>query len=263
MKRRALIASLLVALVGFTLIVVYMRRFEHEASGGAPVSILVATEDIPLGAKITRELVATRRIPEAYVEERHIRSIDVEKVLGIRLSMAVPAGQSILWTDLVTSSEQRRELAGLLQLGMRAATVRADVTSTFGGLLRPGDRVDVFLSTKDQVSSDELVTFPLLQNLLVLSIGGDMGARSGSAEPAMTRQTNQITLAATVQEVATLTHGGKIGDLSLVLRHPDDIMVHEKLPTTSRSDLVAQKPRVVKGPVFDVPPIPSTPDRLQ
>ena len=63
MNRRALVVALLVSLFGAVLLVIYLRRFEDEASGGEPVKLLVARKPIEAGALITDEMLAARAVP--------------------------------------------------------------------------------------------------------------------------------------------------------------------------------------------------------
>lgn len=257
MNRKALIAAGIAALAGLGMLFLYMKRFEAEASGGAPVMVLMATQDIPLGAAITREMVGARPLPSAYLEERHIRSADAERIYGIRVSMGVKANESVLWTDLATTSEQRRDLSALVRSGQRAITVRAGATSSFGGMLRPGDRVDVLLTADrpgaglagvgDLVMSR--VTIPLLQNLLVLAVGRDTGGEDAAPGARPTGrpgvQLNQVTLSATVAQSQTLTYAADRGQLTLILRNPDDIAIIDGLPETSARDILEPERRAV------------------
>lgn len=258
MNRKALIAAGIAALAGLGMLFLYMKRFEAEASGGAPVMVLMATQDIPMGTAITRAMVGARPLPTAYLEERHIRASDAERIYGIRVSMGVKANESVLWSDLATTSEQRRDLSALVRNGQRAITVRAGLTSSFGGMLRPGDRVDVLL-TADRPGSTvagvgdlvmSRVTIPLLQNLIVLAVGRDTGGEQAAtaAHPTAARvgaQPNQVTLSATVAQSQTLTYAADRGELTLILRNPDDIAILDGLPETSARDILEPERRAI------------------
>ncbi len=245
MNRKALLAALVAGLIGLGMLVVYLQRYKEEASGGAPIRVVIARQDIPLGARVTKGMIGLRDLPETYVEDRHIRATDAQRILGVRISMGVKAGESIMWTDLATTSEERRDLSGLVQTGKRAITIRADATSSFGGLLRPGDRVDVLLTTGATESSPESRTLPLLQNLLVLACGQDMGgARSAVTEgPRRSGDMNQVTVAVTIQQAQLLVYAQERGSLSLALRNPDDIAVLEGLPDTTAADILESERR--------------------
>lgn len=240
MNRVALIAALGAALLGLGMLWLYMQRFEAEVSGGPDVALVMATQDIPLGATLTDEMLGIRNLPASYVEERHIRAADAQRIIGVRVSMGVKANESLLWTDLATTSQQRRDLSGLVRNGMRAVTIRADTTSAFGGLLRPGDRVDMLLTTsRDGTAEGNRVTVPLLQNVIVLAVGRDTGMeeiegrRRGSE-----RRFNEVTLSVTVEQAQILTLSESTGTITLTLRNPDDIAILDGLPETTRSDIL-------------------------
>lgn len=230
-RRTAFVAALLSTSVGVVALVLYQERFERAASGGPPVSIVVAAQDLPLGTVLREDVLGARDLPEAYVEPRHIPASEAHRILGLRVSSAVRASESLLWTDLA-NSEQRRDLSGLVDEGQRGFTIRADDTSTFGGLLRPGDRVDVLL-TLEQGSTRE--TAPILQNLLVLATGGDTGGRARPAAPG--RTANQVTLAVTLAQSQTLALAQQQGQISLALRNPEDIRVVDRMPAKTSEGL--------------------------
>src|SRR5262245_6916302 len=118
-----------------------MRRFEEEVRGGEPVDILLARKDIPAGATITAQHLSDYRVPERYTSGRNVIASDLRHVVGTRVSTTVRANEPLLWTD-IARMRQDRSLANLVQPGMVAADVSGQ---TFGGLLGPGDRVDVVL----------------------------------------------------------------------------------------------------------------------
>lgn len=233
MNRIALLLAIALGASGFFLLQRHKQRFEHEVSGGSLVPVVVARQDIPLGAQVTEDLVAVRELPAKYLEDRHILASDARRILGVRTSMGVRANESVLWTDLATASASERSLSGLVQQGMRAVTVRASHGSSLGGLLRPGDRVDLLLTT-ERGSGGE-VTIPLLQNLLVLAVGSDTGAPDGSQMRSLASA--DVTLSATVAQAQALVHASTSGALSLVLRNPDDISVARDLPETTAADI--------------------------
>ena len=111
MDRRALIVALVVALLGAVLLVLYTKRFEREASGGDKVSILIAVKPIERGKQITDDMLGTHPVPQAYVEDRAIKEVDKPKVLSLRVGTTIQAQQTLMWTDLATANEERRDLS--------------------------------------------------------------------------------------------------------------------------------------------------------
>lgn len=247
MKSKAVLAAAGAAVVGLVMLFLYMQRFEAEASGGEAVTVLIATQDIPLGTSLTEAMLAGRELPSAYIEDRHILATEQDRILGVRVVGGVRAGESILWTDLATTSDTSRDLSGLVRAGMRAITIEADQTSSFGGLVRAGDRVDVLMTldrriTGGGVSSTgdtvERVTVPLLQNLLVLAAGEDMGAPTRSTSTSRSSHISQVTLNATLEQAQLLAFASQRGRLSLIMRNPDDIAVLDGLPETTTADII-------------------------
>ena len=244
MTKKAIIAAVACAVAGLVMLFLYMQRFEQEASGGPPVMVLIATRDIPLGTAIAEDMLARHPLPQSYVEDRHIPAAEAQRIIGVRVTSGVKGGESLLWTDLATTSEQRRDLSALVRSGMRAITIRADISSSFGGLLRPGDRVDMLL-TVDR-DTDEHLTIPLLQNLLVLAAGADTGAplRPGERRRTSAGSVSQVTLSVTLEQAAVVALAEEQGDLTLVLRNPNDIEVVENAPDTTTEDIIEPERRV-------------------
>jgi pilus assembly protein CpaB len=262
MNNKAIIAAVGAAVLGIVMLGLYMQRFEDEASGGEPIAVLTALQDIPLGIALSADMVGARPLPASYIEDRHIRVSDQERVMGVRVVSGIRAGESILWSDLATTTDTSRDLSSLVRSGMRAITIQADQSATFGGLVRPGDRVDVLMtltrpSTGASVSLDEdRVTIALLQNLLVLAAGQDTGAIQRTARAPT--QMNDVTLSTTVEQAQLLAFSQQRGRLTLLLRHPDDITVIEGLPETTTDDIIEPERREQRQVSRPRPPTPPT-----
>lgn len=256
LNRVALILALVLAGIGAALLLVYKQRFEKQVSGGRPVAVLVAREEIRLGAMVTEDNVAIRKIPEAYVEERHIRAEDASRIMSLRVSMPVRPNQTLLWSDLVTNSEHRRNLSSLVPKGLRAVRVKVQTTSSFQGLLRPGDRVDVLYTPYSDPKIRGQFTVILLQNVLVLAVGSDTGGDLSEGGRRQQRSFEQATLSVTIEDASILTHATNTGVLSLTLRNPADVTVNDD-PARATSEQVLQRPK--RQPVRRAPTGPKLP----
>jgi pilus assembly protein CpaB len=241
MKRIGLLASLVAALGAAGLMHLYLQRLEAEVSGGPKVPVLVAAENVPVGALLTEKLLALRDLPRAYVEQRHIRAGDIKSIIGVRVSSGLKANEAILWSDLTKFSDHARVLSGLIQNGLRAVAIDGH-SLDFEGLLCPGDRVDVLFSNsgKDESASS---TSTILQNLLVLSVGANIGPSDDAVRPAAVHGAG-VTVSATVEQAQLLTQAQLRGKLTLSLRNTDDIAVVEGVPETYAKDLQAAKDRL-------------------
>jgi pilus assembly protein CpaB len=231
-NKKALLISLVTAIAGVLLAHFYLTRLEQEISGGPKMSVLIAATDLKPGTVLTESLLGVRSMPQAYVGERNISERDARKVVGVRISTRV---KPILWSDVATLSAPGRDLSTAVQEGKRAIALNGN-NVTFDGLLRPGDRVDVLFT---RGAGDETST--LLQNVLVLSVGGRIEVDDGPGGIAMRSSRGAVTLSVSSEEGQLLTQAEQQGALTLVLRNPDDIAIVEGLPKTQREDVI---PRV-------------------
>jgi len=231
-------------MAGFALSHVYLQRLEAEVSGGPKVSVLVVSEDTAVGAVLTEDKLAVRDVPQAYVDERNVRAADAKKILGVRTAGGLRANEAVLWSDLMKFSDHARVLSGLVQSGLRAVTIEARAAD-FDGLLRPGDRVDVLFTTPSKDAETGLTT-TLLQNLLVLSVGGDLGKRDDGTkdEGGAGSHSGTVTLSATLEQAQLLTQAKERGKLGLTLRNPEDMQLVEGVPETGAKDVLAAKDRL-------------------
>ena len=244
MNRRALVIAFIVSILGAALLALYIRRFEEEASGGEPVKLLVAVKPIEAGSLITDEMLATRVVPKAYVEDRAVLEAEKAKVIGLRVGHTVQAQQTVMWTDLAIAMEKGRSLSSLIQPDKRAVTVRTKGNEDKGfALIRPGDRIDVIATMPGEKQSDARSSIVLLQNILVLAVGGDTGSDPLEKQERETRMDLVLSLSLTVPEAQLLALATEKGVLTVALRNPDDVRVTEGLSDINSSALGDSKRR--------------------
>ena len=112
--------------------------------------------------------------------------------------------------------------------GKRAVTIQVDTLSAVGGLISPGDFVDVIASLRvpeeinaEKAKTKEVITV-LFQNLQVLAVGA-LFKPAGGMELYENRQKSKsvnVTLAVSPEEAALLTFAETNGKLQLSLRSP-------------------------------------------
>jgi pilus assembly protein CpaB len=221
MNRRALLIALVVGVLGALLLVLYQRRFELEASGGAKIKLLIAVKRLERGKPILEDAISVREVPLAYVDERSIREADKNKVLGLRLGTTVKEQQLLLWTDLATGSDDRKELSSLVLPGYRAVAVRASRDDSSSSLLRPGDYVDV-IGVLGTGSGEARSAVVLLQRVLVLAIGSETSPDAIDQREKSAQAENLITLSLTLSEAQIIALASERGRLAVAVRHPDD-----------------------------------------
>jgi len=225
MKRTPLLASVALIVGGIIVMFLYQEQYRIERSGGLPVDVVIAAQDIAFGEPVRAEWLATRSLPADYVEDRHILANRIRDLIGLPLAQSVRAGEAIMRTDLSPLSDQQRTLSGEIPQGSRAITLLATQTSAFNGLLRPGDHVDVILTIGDPLRSEGWHNVLLLENVAVLAVGrrlheeetdeGRRGYRLG--------QTTSVTLEVTFQQGALVTQAQQDGRIQLTLRNGNDL----------------------------------------
>lgn len=239
-SRRALLFAALLGLVGVALLMLYLRRFEEEVSGGGRIPLLSVVKPIARGAMITQDMLTTSSVPRAYVEQRAVRLADRDKVLGVRAANALAAQDTLLWSDLALSSDDR-DLSSLVQPGKRAVTVRASEAGSDpagNGLVRPGDYVDVIVTLRSETGAGGSAVV-LLQRVLVLAVGSETQPYAVSdGRSGHTRSLErELTLSLRVEEVQVLSLARERGTLSVALRSPNDAKVIENLADLPASSL--------------------------
>lgn len=226
MYRRALLVALGCAIAAVSLFVLYLKQYERESSGGEPVAVLVVLRALEAGAQITDDALGVKNVPQAYVEDRAVRASDKNRVLGLRVGGLVQPPQTLMWTDLSVTSEERRELSTLVRPGRRAVTISVKNGSA-ATLVRPGDAVDVIAIGEGR--GDGRAAKILLQNVLVLAVAGKTAVdpREGSGREL---REGDLTLSVTLSEAQQLALASERGELSVAVRNVDDAQITERAP---------------------------------
>jgi pilus assembly protein CpaB len=250
MNRRALLISLIAAMACVMLLFLYTRQFEQEMSGGDKIRMLVAVKPIERGKLVSDDMLGTRDVPIAYVENRGVKASERSKIIGISAANTVQTHDLLMWTDLAVNTEER-DLSSLVQQGNRGVTVHAITGEETKGndLIRPGDYVDVVATMPDvgkTAGTDGRSSVVLLQRVLVLAVGMATQAQAavGNAQAANSQPLDMVlTLSLNLQEAQLLALATERGHLSVAVRNPDDTRVIEGIPDMSSAALFDVKAR--------------------
>ncbi|HJL14082.1 MAG TPA: Flp pilus assembly protein CpaB [Sandaracinaceae bacterium LLY-WYZ-13_1] len=231
MNRTLLILSGALVLAGIAVFYVYADTYIEEETGGTRVLVVTAAVDIPFGEPMRASWLQLQELPQAYVEDRHLRASDLRQLIGVPLAQSVRAGEAILRTDLSTLSDQQRTLSGEIPQGMRAVSIDARPESSHAGMLRPGDRVDVILTVGDHRIPDSGRSVVVAQNLLVLSVGRNVQWRwDDDRNRAQRAYRSQVNLEVGLEEAQRLTLARRRGELRLLLRNANDVSELDEPP---------------------------------
>lgn len=178
-----------------------------------PVEIMVAAEPIPANGTLSVANLAKKALPASGAGRRNIRAGEFERILGTRIRWEIDSGEPILWTD-IEAPDAEEILSRTIPTGRRAITMDADPRSSFSGLLRPGDRVDI-LHEREAGGGFR----PLLYEIPVVAV--DRMLR-GLDEREARAETSTITLSVLPEESIPLSHAAHNGKLQYLLRNPGD-----------------------------------------
>jgi pilus assembly protein CpaB len=227
MNRHQIGISAGLALLGTLLLGLHVRRVEDELSGGPRVPLLAVRTSLAAGTVLAAEMLTVREVPAAYVEQRALRASELEHAVGLRLTGALDAADTLLRTDLAVGTEDR-SVSVIVPPGKRAHRVPVIGTGA-SQIVRPGDYVDVFAGTA-----------LLLQKVLVLAVGTNT-ERDGVAGS----DAHLLTFSLSTEQSNLLkTH--EFRGISTVVRNAEDDQVILDLPLPGSRPPPAPAP---SGPV--------------
>lgn len=193
-------------------VVNYKQTFDQERQA---IGVVVAAHDLMVGDVISTQTAQIRNIPKVYVPNDAVLPQNFAAALdGRQVKHPIRMGEPIL--SIHVSSVKIEGLASLLEPGQRAVTIPVDTLDTFSGFLKPGNKVDVYVTVKD---GDRDRTAPLIQNLRVLATGEDI---DDGIDDKNQKKYSEVTLAVTPLEATKVIHAQTVGDLALLLRKPED-----------------------------------------
>ncbi len=233
-RRGLLLLSVALASGGLAASQVHDRERRAAEQIGPPVDVLVATRDLPAGARVARGALAIRAVPARFVPPDALAS--AAGVVGARVAVPVSAG-SYLTAGLLGGGEGGEVEEGVRR-GERAVTVEvaggsalAELAggsardSAHGGAagLASATRVDVLVSTETGAGAGRTVMALAGAELLQLGKTGGGYADPEAAAPAPTGPTALATLRVSLHQAIYLTAADNFArEIRLLARPPGD-----------------------------------------
>src|SRR5271155_759755 len=203
--RLLMIGVVALALGAFVSLFVYKNLAGRGPIVEAGADVVVAADDIQVGARVEEHDVHIARFPAsglpagAYTKR--------SQVMGRGVIIPISKGEFILPSKLAPENAGSG-LPSLIPPGMRAVSVRVNEVVSVAGFVGPGTRVDVLL-TGTPSGSGESQTTTVLQNVAVIASGHP-------------QNTPVITLLASPEDAERLTLASMEGKIQLSLRNPLD-----------------------------------------
>jgi pilus assembly protein CpaB len=204
-------------------------------------NVVIATRDIPLGQRLQKadirvgRAITTSIPPDAFTK--------TESVIG-HVSKSTLFSGEVLIDRRLSKYVGGSALAAVLELGMRAVTVRVDDVIGVGGFVLPENRVDV-VATFQQGNSYQAET--ILQDIRVLAV--DQRSDPGSNEPLLVRA---VTLEVTPQGAEKIAIAEQRGRIQLTLLNPMSTKTVMSSDESAMAEVVVRAPKLIEAGLFPI-----------
>ncbi len=148
-------------------------------------------------------------------------------------ALAQVQARPVVQQVVVPKKEPKPSLAIKTPEGKRAVTVMINSLEAVGGLLNPGDFVDVIaeLNVPSQGAEKKTVTAMIFQDLQVLAINTNLN-EPGDYDQQQAFSSLKVTFAVDPQEAGLLDFANKNGKLQLALRSPEETRIQKVKAST-------------------------------
>ena len=243
-NRKAMMAAAILGLLAAYLSWNFIQRAGQNTSKAGLVPVIVAAQDIPVRTQVTAQMLTVKQVAADARHEKAFTSL--EQLNGKVTNLPISSGEQVLSTKFFARKEDSG-LAFRIAPGKRAVSVNVNEVISTGGLIVPGDFVDIialFGNTGGAGSQSDASTDSagmVLQNIEVLAIaqsiqttaadptgaaavaGNVTGSRPDSRQEAIARPgARTATLAVTPEEAQKLILAEERGKIRLALRGIED-----------------------------------------
>lgn len=195
----------------------------QEAEQARLVQVLVASQPLAFGTVLTPQNTKLVGWPAGSLPEGAFRTAIgvVNNPKGPRVALRpLVVGEPILASN-ISGADGRASISALLPDGMRAVAVGIDAVSGVGGMVSPGDVVDVLVTRKmagDSAGNEDQMTDIVLEKIRVIAI--DQVADDKATDPKVAKTATLEVDAVGAQKIALAQ---EVGTVSLALRNVTSI----------------------------------------
>jgi pilus assembly protein CpaB len=270
-NRRLLLLALVAGIVAAILIYTALSRgSESTGSAGAASTVpaVVAKQDIPARTKITSGMLEVRQLPTDSHSE--LAYTDLSQVVGQVTRYPIATNEEVLSTKVVSLASVAKtgeSLSYVIPEGSRAISIEVTQVISSGGLVLPGDYVDIigvfdvtFGSGDQEITEERYFSRIILQNIEVLAVAQTVvdtvpeagtttgtdgettttdagGQRVRNTEASPEPKASTVTLSVTPQQAQLLFLAEENGVLRLAVRPYGDATVQD-IPFVAETDLI-------------------------
>lgn len=210
--------------------------------------VFVAKIDLPEGTQIKKDYITHVPIPLSYVQKDAFVSTKgaaVGDIENLVTRVSIPKGNQITKPALSSLSPEMG-ISLKVQPGNRAYIL--EVNNQVAKMIKPGDKVDILITFDAQLKTNnkEKMSVTILQNILVLGVGSNLGQGLDKAAKAKNKEdeensaafsdTSTLSLSLGLEAAQYLALAQEEGEITVVVRAPGD-MNETSVPITSFSSL--------------------------
>ena len=232
-NRIMIIAAVVFAAIAGVLLFVALQSRDDDGGGlsaAAAIDVVVTTRSIDPNTLLTSDMLELDAVPADQALAGVFTS--VERVVGLPVRYPLQKGEQVSTSKLgLQAIEDENDIALVLPPGMRGVAVEASEVTAVGGLLLPGNFVDVIAVRSETIEEEGRpesppVAITVLQNVLVLSVAQE------AQEPVPAAPSEDETT-----EEGETTQGAEVGQ-NIRAQRPEDV---ERQPS-ARSVTLAVTP---------------------
>ncbi|HLZ70733.1 MAG TPA: Flp pilus assembly protein CpaB [Dehalococcoidia bacterium] len=238
-SRRVLIISVVFGLLSAFLVWRLLSSAGASSTGGTLVPVIVARQDIPARTVVTDGMVTVKQVPSSL--RLATAYTDSKPLVGKATKAAIGAGEQVL-TARIAADPKELGFTGTVPPGLRAASIQVTEVASVGGLVQPGDLVDVIgvfqvndngtsgapLGKSDASKPTHMIAATILQSATVLAVA--QASENGSTQPSSGKvaagktqaEAKTVTLAVSPQDAERLALADTIGSLRLSAHRFDE-----------------------------------------
>lgn len=238
-NRRFLIIAILFASLSGALFYAWMASQGGSEGGGSAaggsLQVVVAKTVIKQRTEITADMLEMKSIPANAVVSGGFAT--VAEVVGKTAKLPIEANQQVVLSSVIDTTGRTDALAQVVPNGRRGYAINASEVTTAGGLVLPGDYVDIYWLC---CGGKNVLVKTVLQNVQVAAIAQNIinagpvasGAGAGSVEDPVSAGAEQadaaaatITLLVTPEQAHLLFLAEQGGTLRAALRGVNDTTI--------------------------------------
>ncbi|MCK6597196.1 MAG: Flp pilus assembly protein CpaB [Bdellovibrionaceae bacterium] len=215
--------------------------------------VVVAKEDIAEMTTVYDSMLETKTFPNDYVPEGSY--VNVQEIVGNVAAIPIKKGQPILKNHLYSPGADTG-IALQVAPTKRAISIPIDETRGVSKLIRPGDRIDIFVALDiGKGAALRRESFLLMQNVVVLATGVSVqnniprlieydSTGKNAIQTSLTGDTkySTITIETEIKEAQDLVYilSTSPGNIFITLRNPTDGTVKPRLPSSTADSILAR-----------------------